>query len=179
MEQGHSAEPAPINFRFMSEHRYTTGERRTHLIALELSLERLLAAIRETRQCLEYVPQFEEALLRTRELVAVPFDQEALTALAGVIPKLFYRHPHWVPPSEIGPNGQHRIISLVHEPGAARPSSHAMCRTVESCRILLILVWSLDLQACMHKSSMHGYQPMNLVRVKRPAKPPKPVPAKP
>ena len=93
----------------MSEHRYTTGERRTHLLELELSLERLLAAIQKTGQCVEYAPQFENALSRTRELMAVGFDQEALTALSKAIPKLFDLHPHWVPPSEIGPNGQHRI----------------------------------------------------------------------
>jgi hypothetical protein len=89
----------------MSEHRYTKDERRTHLLELERSLDALLAGIRKTGQCLEYVPKLENVLLRTRELLVVGFDQETLTALSKVIPKLFYLHPHWVPPGEIGPGG--------------------------------------------------------------------------
>jgi len=94
----------------MSEHRYTIGERRAHLLDLELALQRLLAAIQETGRCVEYVPGFESALSHTRELMAVGFDQAALTALSQAIPKLFFLHPHWVPPTEIGPNGQQRVV---------------------------------------------------------------------
>jgi hypothetical protein len=93
----------------MSEHRYTTGERREHLLELENSLHRLLAAIRGTGQYLEHAPQFEHALSRTRELLRMGFDQEALGALSRAIPKLFYSHKEWVPPSEIGPDGQHTV----------------------------------------------------------------------
>lgn len=52
----------------MSEHRYTNHERREHLFELRDALERLLAAMRNTGQFLEYAPEFEQALSRSARI---------------------------------------------------------------------------------------------------------------
>jgi hypothetical protein len=93
----------------MSEHRYTTAERREHLLDLERALERLLAAIRETGEYTEHIRWFENALSRTRELLNTGFDQTALSALSRVIPRLFHLHKDWVPPLEMSLDGQHEV----------------------------------------------------------------------
>ena len=93
----------------MSDHRYTTTERREHLLALEHSVERLLTAIRKTQRYTEYIPKYEHALSRTRELLNTGFDQEALSALARTLPRLFHLHKDWVPPLKIGADGQYTV----------------------------------------------------------------------
>ena len=68
-------------------------------------------AIREDERYREHVPQFENALSRTRELLRIGFDQEALSALARAIPKLFHLHKEWIPPIESGPDGRYTVPS--------------------------------------------------------------------
>ena len=90
----------PVQYRPMSEHRYSVEERRNHLEAFAEALEAASPAISQADALARYAPAFEDFALQAREFLAVGFTQSDLTALANGLPDPLgmRRNPRWEPP---------------------------------------------------------------------------------
>ncbi|TDV67623.1 hypothetical protein [Pseudomonas sp. LP_7_YM] len=80
----------------MTGHFYTPHERRQQLMQLGQALENLIPLAR--RMKLDQRHQYEQALDKTRSLLASGFGAGELAVLAASVPDVFERHRDWQTP---------------------------------------------------------------------------------
>jgi hypothetical protein len=83
---------------FMSEHRYTVGEREAQLGELIAVLPPLIEHVHASEKLSSLAPKYQSALAMARGLLAAGFSQEQLSELGRSVPDAFHRHKEWRPP---------------------------------------------------------------------------------
>ena len=83
-------------------------QRVTQLHELLSALRDLVAGLEGERRYLEAVPEYEAYHGRVAALLASGFDQATLDELAVAVPRLFWLHKEWLPPSEEESPGVYR-----------------------------------------------------------------------
>ena len=118
----------------MSLHYYSEQDRARHLQDLVDAIEAFLPELMQSRQYFETVMAYQRSCAEAKQLLLLGFVQEDLSNLSRSVPKLFWLHKEWSPPTEwLAPAGDSRDA---HWFKRLEPLEAAVTAAAENLRVL-------------------------------------------